>query len=214
MFGLVILFLIIGFAMAGMCSILPMAIYLSMPAEIRMMFMFVGVIIGMIGIVLLWIRANKTGAIHLLRPGKPNHHLWFYVHRDRVMQITPSVRVGESQLYNREMDSQIIAAATYRLADHNVCIVPEAVGHGVDLDYVLYVNLLESVYGLENLKEARTSTLDGVLRKFGIGRYKDIESEEHVATGRNITEVEKRALLERATKAKQLRSDRDTPVTA
>lgn len=214
MFGLAILFMIIGFAMAGACNVLPMDIYLIMPPEFRMMLLFVGIIVGMIGVILLWLRAKKTGAIYIMNPGKPNRHLWFYFHRDGVMQITPAIRVGESQLYNKEMDAQIIAARTYRLCDHNICIVPEAVGHACDLDYVLYVNLLESVYGLENLKEARKSTMDDVLRKFGIGRYKDIESEENVATGRDITEIEKRALYERATKTKQLRSDRSTATNA
>ena len=212
MFGIAILFMIIGFAMAGACDILPMDIYLMMPPEFRMMLLFIGIIIGMIGMIMLWIRAKKTGAIHLIKPGRPNRHLWLYVHRDGVAEFTPSVRVGDSQLYNKEMDAQIITARTYRIADHNICIVPEVIGHGVDIDYVLYVNLLESVYGLENLKEARKSTADDILRKFGIGRYKDIESEEHVAVGRNITEIEKRALFERAAKAKQLYSNREPDV--
>jgi hypothetical protein len=213
MFGLALMFMIAGFAMAGACSIVPMDIYLMMPSEFRLMLFFVGIVVGMMGVILLYIRARKTGAIHLMKPGRPNHHIWFYIHRDRVMEITPSIRVGESQLYNKDMDAQIISAATYRIADHNICIVPECVGHAVDLDYVLYINLLESVYGLENLKEARKSTVDDVLRKFGIGRYKDIESVEHVALGRNITETEKRALYERATKAKQLHSDRESSTT-
>jgi len=200
--------------MAGMVNILPYNIYAMMPPEFRMMLLFVGVIIGCIGFILLWIRAMKTGVIHLMKAGKPNHHIWFYIHRDGVLQITPSVRVGESQLYDKELDSQIITARTYRLADHNICIVPEVVGHGVDVDYVLYVNLLESVYGLENLKDARRSTADDVLRKFGIGRYKDVVSEENVAIGRDITEAEKRALYERAVKAKQLRSNRDPAIDA
>jgi len=206
MFGIAILFMIVGFLLAGICSVLPQTIYLQMPAEIKLMLLFVGIIVGFIGMVLLRTRAVKTGAIHLIKPGKPNHHLWLYIHRDGVAQFTPSIRVGESQLYNKDMDSQVITARTYRIADHNLCIVPEVIGHGVDVDYVLYVNLLESVYGLESLKEARHSTADDVLRKFGIGRYKEVESEENVATGRDITEIEKRALLERASKTKQLHS--------
>jgi hypothetical protein len=208
MFGLAFMFMIIGFMMAGAVNILPYSVYAMMPPEFRMMLLFVGVIVGVMGFILLWIRASKTGCIHLMKAGKPGTHIWFYVHRDGVMQITPSIRVGESQLYNKDLDSQVITARTYRLADHNICIVPEVVGHGVDIDYVLYVNLLESVYGLENLKEARRSTADDILRKFGIGRYKDEVSEENVAIGRDITETEKRALYERAVKAKQLRSHR------
>jgi len=201
-----ILFIIAGFLVASSGYLLPLDIYFAVPDIFKLILVFVGGIFVFAGWSLLILRAYKTGAIHLLKPGKPDRHIWFYIHRDSTVQITPSVRVAEGQLYNSDLDSQIISARSYRLADHNICIVPEVVGHGIDVDYVLYVNLLESVYGLENLKDARKETLDSVLEKFGIRRYKDLEGQESVATGRNITEVEKRALYERATKSKSNRA--------
>jgi len=201
-----ILFIIAGFLVASSGYLLPLDLYFAVPDMFKLILVFVGGIFVFAGWSLLILRAYKTGAIYLLKPGRPNHHIWFYIHRDSTMQITPSVRVAEGQLYNSDLDSQIISARSYRLADHNICIVPEVVGHGIDVDYVLYVNLLESVYGLENLKDARKETIDSVLEKFGIRRYKDLEGQESVATGRDITKVEKRALYERATKSKSNRA--------
>lgn len=197
-----LLFIIAGFLLAASGYLIPMDVYFSIPDMFKLVLVFVGGIFTIAGWMILILRAQKTGAIHLLKPGKPDQHIWFYIHRDSTMQITPSIRVAEGQLYNSDLDSQIISARSYRLADHNICIVPEVVGHGIDIDYVLYVNLLESIYGLENLKDVRRETLDSVLEKFGIKRYKEKEGQERVATGRNITEVEKRALYERAIKAK------------
>jgi len=202
MIMLSLIFILAGFLLAASGYLLPMDIYFAVPDMFKLILVFVGGILTIAGWMLLILRASKTGAIHLLKAGKPDRHIWFYIHRDSTMQITPSVRVAEGQLYNSDLDSQIISARSYRLADHNVCIVPEVVGHGIDVDYVLYVNLLESVYGLENLKDVRKETLDGILEKFGIRRYAEKEGQERVATGRNITEVEKRALYERATKTK------------
>lgn len=214
MIGLAFLFILIGIILAGSCSLLPTDIYLILPDMFKLALFFVGLVIAVCGFMIIVIRANKTGAIHILRPGKPGRHIWFYIHRDSTVQITPSVRVAEGQLYNSELDSQVISARSYRLADHNICIVPEVVGHGVDIDYVLYVNLLESVYGIENLKEARNETIDKILKKFGIRRYKEIEGQERVAVGRDITEIEKRALFERAIKSKTVDSNTSSTTSA
>ena len=202
MIMLSLLFIIAGFLLSASGYLLPIDVYFSIPDMFKLIMVFLGGILTIAGWLLLILRAQKTGAIHLLKPGKPGHHIWFYIHRDSTMQITPSIRVAEGQLYNSDLDSQIISARSYRLADHNICIVPEVVGHGVDVDYVLYVNLLESIYGLENLKDVRRETMDSVLEKFGIRRFKEKVGQEVVATGRNITEVEKRALYQRAIKAK------------
>ena len=202
MIALSLIFILAGFLLAASGYLLPIDVYFSVPDIFKLVLVFVGGIFTFAGWFILILRAQKTGAIHLLKAGKPGHHIWFYIHRDSTVQITPSIRVAEGQLYNSDLDSQIISARSYRLADHNICIVPEVVGHGIDVDYVLYVNLLESVYGLENLKYARKETIDSVLEKFGIKRYKEKEGQERVATGRDITEVEKRALFERATKSK------------
>jgi len=202
MIALSFIFILTGFMIGASGYILPLDLYFNIPDMFKLIMVFVGAIFVIAGYMLIILRAQKTGAIHLLKAGKPDRHIWFYIHRDSTVQITPSVRVAEGQLYNSDLDSQIISARSYRLADHNICIVPEVVGHGIDVDYVLYVNLLESIYGLENLKDARKETLDGILQKFGIRRYAEKEGQERVATGRNITEVEKRALFERAVKSK------------
>lgn len=209
-----LIFIIVGLLLTSSGYLLPLDIYFLVPDMFKITIVFVGFIFTIAGFMILMIRAHKTGAIHLLKPGKPGHHIWFYIHRDSTMQITPSIRVAEGQLYNSELDSQIISARSYRIADHNVCIVPEVVGHGIDVDYVLYVNLLESVYGIENLKEARKAPFDSALNKLGIKRYKEVEGQERVATGRNITEVEKGALYARNLKSKSKRAGASSSSTA
>ena len=79
------------------------------------------------------------------------------------MVITPSMREVEGQLYSPELDAQIQDIKSYRLFDHSVRIVPEGIGHSVDLGKCLYAQFLKTKYGFENLREAR----EGGKRLFG-----------------------------------------------
>jgi hypothetical protein len=164
-----------------------------MSTELRFMMFFVGIVISIAGLMILIIRLMKTGAIHLVRPGKPGRLLWFYFFADDEVKITPSLRYGERLSYNPEMDSQIVNAKTYRLADHVICIVPEVVGGAVDLDYAMYADIAQTKWGWENLKEARKSAVDRVLSKIGIRRTIEKEGQVHVISGRDISKVTKEA---------------------
>jgi len=180
------LLIIFGIFIAGFCTILPWQIFVTVPPDIRMLLFIFGFLLPILGFTILYIRAKRIGATHLIAPNKPGTVLWFYIYRDNEMIITPAIRSGEGQLYNQRMDSQVIDVKTYTLGDKKIRIVPEVIGHAVDLDYVMYADLLKSKYGFENLKEARQGFVDSVLNKFGIKRMREIPAQENVLVGREI----------------------------
>ena len=182
-FGLLITLYIVGLFLASFCGMIPGDTQLIIPYYFRFLMFMVGGMLGLMGIMMLMIRAKKTGAEHLIRPGRPGLINWLYIYADGEMRITPSNRVGEGQLYNPDLDSQIIDAKTYTMGDHRFRIVPEVVGHAVDLDYVYYVNLLHTKYGFENLREARQGRIEHILNKFGVKRTKEFLGTEHTLVG-------------------------------
>ena len=72
-----------------------------------MMLFVIGIVFAILGYMIYVMRARQTGAIHLMEKGRPGRFLWFYFYDDGEMRITPGIRVGEKQSYNREMDSQV-----------------------------------------------------------------------------------------------------------
>lgn len=160
LFFMAFMMLFFGLTMAGIFSLLPVSMTLGIPLYLKMMFFVVGMIISFIGVFLIFIRADKTGAKHLLETGRPDKILWFYVHRDGTIKITPAVREVEGQLYSPELDAQIQDMRSYRLFDHSVRIVPEGIAHAINLDMCLYAQFLKTKYGYENLREARQSLLE------------------------------------------------------
>lgn len=189
MIGISIIMLIMGIILAGTCSLLPLEMQITVPFYFKLLMLMLGLILSLAGFIMLLIRAQKTGAIHLLKAGRPGTVLWLYIYKDGTAVITPSIRSGESQLYSPELDSQVIDVKSYRLADHNFRIVPEIVGHAVDLDYVMYADLLKTRFGFENLKSARRSAFAEALEKVGVNISEEISGEEHVAVGRDIKKV-------------------------
>ena len=182
-FGLLIILYIVGLTLASLCGMVPGDAQAIIPYYFRFLMFIVGGMLGLMGIMMLLIRAKKTGAEHLIRPGRPGLINWLYVYGDGEMRITPSMRAGEGQLYNPELDSQIIDAKTYTMGDHRFRIVPEVVGHAVDLDYVYYTNLLKTRYGFENMREARQGRIEHILNKVGIHRKKEVLDTEKIIVG-------------------------------
>ena len=183
--------LIFGIIVAGICTVLPWEMFVTIPMDIRIIMFIFGFMLPILGYVMLYTRAKRIGADHLIAPRKPGTVLWFYFYRDNEMIITPAMRSGEGQLYNSRMDSQIIDVKTYTLGDKKIRIVPEVVGHAVDLDYVMYADLLKTQHGYENLKEARESFPDRVMQKFGIKRTVEIPAQENFLVGKEIEKYEK-----------------------
>ena len=146
-FGMLFITITIGVFLGSFCGLLPVDLQMGIPNSFRVILFIFGYIIALSGFMLLYGRSRKTGADNLITPSRPGTVLWFFVYRDGEIRITPSIRTGEGQLYNPMLDSQIFDVKTYSIADHKVRIVPEIVGHAVDLDYVMYVDLLKSKFG-------------------------------------------------------------------
>lgn len=195
MIAISFLMIALGIIFASITGYLPLEMQFMMPMYLKMMLTVVGGIMAFFGFIMLLIRAQKTTAIHLLRPGRPGTILWLYIYKDGTAMFTPSMRSGEAQLYSAEMDSQIIDVKSYRIADHSLRIVPEVVGHAVDLDYVLYTDLLKTKFGFDNLKAARKGALAKVAESVGLKVKENIEGEENVAVGESIKEVSRKPNL-------------------
>jgi len=164
-FGLLYILFLVGIIISSFCGLMPGQLQHMIPYYFRFLAFMVGAMLGFIGIVMLWIRARKTGAAHLIAPGRPGVINWFYIYKDGEVRLTPGMRAGEGQLYNDDLDAQIPDVKTYSMCDHKVRFVPEVVGHAVDLDYVMYVNLLDSMLGFENLREARKGPINQLLKR-------------------------------------------------
>ena len=154
-FALAFLFLIVGLTLCGVIGLMPLQIQMVIPDMFRFLFFFIGGLISAIGLVILRGRAEKTDAIHILEYGRPGTVNWFYFYKDGTMKITPAIRDVEGQLYSKELDAQISELKSYRLFDHSIRIVPEGVGHAVDLDMVLYANLFKTKWGFRSISAAR-----------------------------------------------------------
>ena len=158
--------------MMGMGVMMPA----SMPQALSFMCFIIGVMVIMVGIIILHSRAVKTGCVHILDFPKPETVVWLYAHRDGEISIVPSQRAVEGQLYSPELDARIQDLKSYRIFDHQIRIVPEGIGHAVDLDIILYTTMLEAKYGFENLKEAR----HGFFQNVGLLKPKDIIQQEQM----------------------------------
>jgi hypothetical protein len=134
---------------------MPVDIQFIIPDFFRYLLFVCGIFISFIGVMFLHMRMRKTGIIHFLPPGNPRRIIWLYVRKNGDIDIFPSVRKAEGQLYEKEVDGQVKDIKSYRMHDHPVRIVAESIAHTIDLDYVLYVNLLEDKHGLKSLSSAR-----------------------------------------------------------
>jgi len=186
-FGITYILFLVGIVIASFCGIMPAEVQPNIPYSFRGLAFFIGSLICFMGLVLLWIRCKKTGADHLIRPGRPGLINWIYVYKDGEMRILPAIRAGEGQLYNPDLDAQVIDAKTYTMGDHRFRIVPEIVGHAVDLDYVIYADLLHTKYGFENLRQARKGRINEILRR----------TKENITQENFVTDDENESLSEK-----------------
>lgn len=192
-FFLAFLMVFFGMFLSGACSMLPPEMLVGMPLEFRYLLFIMGFVLAFVGLFLLYLRCLKLGIHHLIAPGRPDNIIWFYVHRDKSIKITPSIRVVENQLYSKELDAQISDMASYKLFDHLIRFVPEGVGHSVDLDTCLYVAFLKSKYDFSNITEARKGIARYFEKVLPIIPKKEVSSQEHLISGKGL---EKKDLLQ------------------
>lgn len=183
----------IGIIFSGFMSFLPTPYFQIVPPVFRYLFVIIGFIIANVGYVIVWGRLHKTGAKWLVNPPRRGEHIWFYVHRDGSILITPGVRKVESQLYSPELDAQIQEFKSYRLFDHSVRFVPEGIGHAVDLNMCLYATMSKGKYGFEKLQDARETA--SIMEKLNpiAGRPEEIPPVEGVITERVMKKAYKLA---------------------
>lgn len=171
-FFFVFMLVMFGIIIAAIPGLTPLEVQAMIPDGFRILFFFLGIMISFIGLFILFTRAKKTGAEHILDFGKPGTAIWFYVYRDGTLKITPAIREIGQTLFSKELDAQINDLKSYKLFDHNVRIVPEGLGHATDLDMVLYTTLLKHKWGFSSLREARESNK---------GYGKEIIVDEHMS---------------------------------
>jgi len=145
-----------GMLIGGLGWLTPPELQMGIPGFFRILMFAIGAIFTIIGPVLVHMRAINTTTHHIIEPSKPGRINWLYAYKDGELIFTPSMREVGSQLYNKQLDAQIVAdLKSYKMYDHNIRVVPEGLAFSQDLDYVLYADLLKGKHGLENLKEAR-----------------------------------------------------------
>lgn len=157
MFFLGYMLMFFGFVLAGLIGLLPLQTQIAIPMFMRVGMFGFGIFIGFIGMFLPHSRALKTGANHLIEPGRPGLINWFVVYPDGDIKITQSIREVEGQLYSRELDAQIQELKSYRIFDHSIRFVLEGSGHAADLGMCVYSEFLQNKHGFESLRDARES---------------------------------------------------------
>jgi len=192
--------IVAGVIFAGLLNLLPIELYLTVPDYFKMLLFVIGIVFAILGYMIYIIRAKSTGACYIMEKGRPGRFLWFYFYDDGEMRITPGIRVGEKQSYNREMDSQVPVTKSYHLADHQVLIIPEGVGCAADLDFALYAELLESKYGFENLRVAREDAFASAANLVGLNLKKEKECVSHITSGEDIKKITDRITEQRKQK--------------
>jgi hypothetical protein len=186
-FFLAYLFLFVGVFMAGFTALLPITELVNIPDFMRIILFLAGFLIAFVSVLFIQLRAIKTGLIYLLDYGKPDCITWFYIHKDGNIKICPAFRDVEGFLYSKELDTVIKEMKSYRLFDHSVRFVPEAVGHAVDLDMCLYAHVLKKKWGYANIATAREGA------NF-FSKKRAIESPEFLTKGMELDKLREQTL--------------------
>ena len=80
-----------GMLVMALPGLVPLSMQASIPDMFRYVFFIVGLVISFVGLFMLFTRAKKTGAEHLLDFGRPGTAIWFYIYRDGTLKITPAI---------------------------------------------------------------------------------------------------------------------------
>lgn len=152
MIVIMIIMVMFGLLISGISGHAP-----SPPLQI--IFFIGGIMVAFVGMLLLYGRAIKTGAIYLLQSAQPDNMIWFYIQRDGTVKITPAFRRIEGMSESKEMDSIIQDMKAYRIFDHQVRFVPEDLGHSADVKHCVYARVMKNKYGFESIKDGRRKLL-------------------------------------------------------
>lgn len=144
--------MIIGIALLVICILLG---WVLIPFIVVLLFMIMGVILILFSLLLIHMRATQSTLGYLLEdPVRGTVH-WAYVYGDYDIRITPALRQLEKHSYSKKLDQQIQEFKTYNLAGHKIRIVPEGIGHSIDLGNCLYANFAKRAWNTKTLIELR-----------------------------------------------------------
>jgi len=171
--------------------ILVLAVFLTyfIPFIIILIFLMLGIMLIITSIVLLHLRAVNSTLIYLLEDPKRGFINWLYAYGDYDMRVTPARRKLEKHSYSKKLDQQIRDFRTYRLAGHSVRIVPEGVGHSVDLGKCLYATYAKREWNIKSLGELRSAVTGIFSQKKEIPYEKIATLEEYKDMHSKIDEV-------------------------
>jgi len=135
------------------------SVFLSMfiPFMITLIFLILALLLNIVSLLLVQIRSYDGGINHLLDDRKRNQINWLYIYGDYDIMVTPGMRQLEKHSYSKKLDQQIVDFKTYNFAGHKIRIVPEGVGHSVDLGKCLYATHAKQKWNIKTLNELRES---------------------------------------------------------
>ena len=158
-FFLAFMLVFVGIFIAGLQTFMPLDMIFTMPQGFGYLLFIFGIVLAGVGLFLLYARASKVGATHLIAPGKPEKILWFYIYKDDTLRIVPARRDVEGFSHSKQLDAEVQELKSYRLQEHSVRIVPEGIGHCVDLNACIYAYFLKTKKGFKTISDARAESI-------------------------------------------------------
>lgn len=103
----------------------------------------------------VYMDVKYTTLYELVEEPRPGETKWLYVYGDGEIVVTPAMKRMQMYSYSPELNQQIKEFKTYRMAGHAVKIVPEGVGHSVDLGACLYATHFKRKFGVRSIFDLR-----------------------------------------------------------
>ena len=135
---------------------------LFIPGMITMMFMIMGAVLVVMSYLMIFLRAYNSTLYHLMEDPRASEVKWLYVYGDTEIIVAPAEREMEYQSYSKKLDAQIKEVKMYDFAGHKVRIVPEGIGHSVDLIKCLYAEVAKTKFKAKTLGKLREVLLPQV----------------------------------------------------
>lgn len=121
-------------------------------------FSIMGIVVVFISIALIQMRGWDSGLGLLYNPDETarGQKIWAYIYGDDEIEFLPGIRTSEKMMYCAKNDQQTKVFKSYRCAGKTLYLIPEGVGHSVDLLYCLYATIARDdwkVRGIQSLRK-------------------------------------------------------------
>ena len=175
---------ILAIFVLGLLLLLPPAFQELMPIDLKIIFLLLAAGLTIVPTWLIQNRAKKTTVDKVLKGWKRGYLNWLYLERDGNAYFTDAFKEMEEQSYSPEVNAQAQHMKRYRLGDKSFIIVPEGIGQGIDVDYVVQAQCYRDKYGIHSIHELR----QGVFGK----RWKEIDTPMKFIEGEQSGELKKK----------------------